>query len=181
MTRPFIFTVLAVIAATLPLPRAAAQRATSDRRLTYSFHVGLAHPLGTMDSLNDANVHGDIDFSYRISKTPIKGYFNLKLYGGLNQFTAEPFVTIPHERWINLSLNVQWVLPPTGSGLRPYVEAGPGMYWPKSGPSEKGWNVGAGGQIPVGVFAIEFGVDIHQIQTKPVRRFVTGQLGVLFH
>ena len=181
MTRPYIFTVLAVMAATPPLARAAAQRPTSDRRWTYSFHVGLAHPLGTMDSLNDANVHGDLDFSYRISKTPIKGYFNLKVYGGLNQFTAEPFVTIPHERWINLSLNVQWVLPPTGSGLRPYLEAGPGIYWPKSGPSEKGWNVGLGGQIPVGVFAMEFGVDVHQIQTKPVRRFVTAQLGVLFH
>lgn len=30
--------------------------------LTYSFHVGSAHPLGTMDSLNDANIHADLDF-----------------------------------------------------------------------------------------------------------------------
>lgn len=181
MPRPYIGTLLVVIASTPPLTPASAQRATHDRRLTYSFHVGSAHPLGTMDSLNDANIHVDLDFSYRINTTPIKGYFNLKLYGGLNQFTAEPAVPTAHERWINLSLNLQWVLPPTSSGLRPYLEAGPGIYWPKLGSSEAGWNVGLGAQIPIAPFALEFGVDLHQIQTKPVRRFVTAQLGVLFH
>jgi hypothetical protein len=149
--------------------------------LSYSFHVGSAHPLGTMDSLNDANIHVDVDFSYRFGDLmPKKGFFNLKLYLGLNQFTAEPFVAVPHQRWENLSVNLQWVLPPRPSGLRPYVQAGPGIYWPKSGPSEAGFNVGIGAQIPIAPFSLEFGIDLHQIQTKPAIRFYTVQLGVLF-
>jgi len=149
--------------------------------LSYSFHVGSAHPLGTMDSLNDANIHFDVDFSYRFGDLmPKKGFFNLKLYLGLNQFTAEPFVAVPHQRWENLSVNLQWVLPPIPSGLRPYLEFGPGVYWPKSGPSQTGINVGLGAQIPIAPFSLEFGLDIHQIQPKPVTRFATVQLGVLF-
>lgn len=150
--------------------------------LTYSFHVGSAHPLGTMDSLNDANIHVDVDLSYRFGDlTPTKGHFNLKLYVGLNQFTAEPFVTFAHQRWLNVSANLQWVLPPIPSGLRPYLQAGPGIYWPKSGPSEAGLNVGLGAQVPIGApFSLEFGIDFHQIQTKPSTRFYTVQLGVLF-
>jgi hypothetical protein len=150
--------------------------------LSYSFHVGSAHPLGAMDSLNDANIHVDVDFSYRFGDLmPTKGYFNLKLYAGLNQFTAEPFVAFAHQRWTNLSVNLQWVLPPRPSGLRPYLQFGPGMYWPKSGPSKTGINVGIGAQVPIAPFSLEFGIDIHQIQTKPVTRFATVQLGVLFY
>ena len=161
--------------------RAAAQTTASRTRFTYSFHVGSAHPLGQMDSLNDANIHFDIDLSYRLERLPTKGYFNIKLYVGLNQFTAEPFVPTPHERWTNVSANIQWVLPPTPSTLRPYVEAGYGRYFPKFGPGQNGFNVGVGAQIPIAPFSIEFGIDIHQIATKPARRFATAQLGVLFH
>ena len=157
---------------------AAAQR--SPTRLTYSFHVGSAHPLGQMDSLNDANIHLDVDLSYAIKLTD-KGSLNLKLYVGLNQFTAEPFVSTPHQRWTNVSANIQWVLPPTPSTLRPYVQAGYGKYFPKSGSSQNGFNIGIGAQIPIAPFSIEFGVDLHQIATKPATRFATAQLGVLFH
>jgi len=31
-----------------------------------------------------------------------------------------------------------------------------------------------------GPFALEFGLDLHQVQTKPATRFYTVQLGVLF-
>ena len=180
IARQHCFALLGLSAALLAgaTPAAAQSSAT---RLTYSFHVGSAHPLGQMDSLNDANIHFDIDVSYRIQRTPIKGYFNIKLYLGLNQFTAEPFVPTPHERWTNVSANVQWVLPPTASTLRPYLEAGYGRYFPKFGPGQNGFNVGVGAQIPVSPFSIEFGIDIHQIATKPARRFATAQVGVLFH
>jgi hypothetical protein len=176
-----LVTLLAVSATWIGTAAPAAAQARQGR-WTYSFHVGSAHPLGAMDSLNDANIHVDIDFSYRFGdRMPTKGFFNLKLYAALNQFTAEPFVAFAHQRWTNLSVNLQWVLPPIPSGLRPYLQFGPGIYWPKSGPSKTGLNVGIGAQIPIAPFALEFGIDIHQIQTKPVTRFATMQLGVLFH
>ncbi len=178
--RDHLIGLLALIVAGVGAATPAAAQASASR-LTYSFHVGSAHPLGTMDSLNDANIHADVDVGYRLNFLPTKGYFNLKLYVGLNQFTAEPFVPTAHPRWVNLSANVQWVFPPTPSGLRPYLQAGPGRYWPKSGPSQNGFNVGLGAQIPIAPFSLEFGIDIHQIQTKPVTRFATVQLGVLFH
>ncbi|SRR5258705_1178266 len=162
------------------MPAAAQSR---QRALTYSFHVGSAHPLGAMDSLNDANVHWDIDFSYRLGdRTPTKGHFNAKLFVALNQFTAEPTVTFPHQRWLNISGNFQWVTNCSITGLQCYLQAGGGIYKPKTGPSKAGVNAGFGFQVPVGTsFALEFGADLHQIQTKPSIRFYTVQLGVLFH
>jgi hypothetical protein len=151
-------------------------------RLTRSFHVGSANPLGFLDSLSDANIHFDIDLSYRLARrTPSQWAFNAKLLLGLNQFTAEIFTGIRHPRWINASLDLQAVSPPSGTGLRRYVQAGPGVYWPKSGPAKAGFNIGVGEQVPLGgVFSLEFGLDYHQVQVKPVERFITVQLGVLY-
>lgn len=176
-----LITLLALTAAWIgPATGAVAQ--TSQRPLSYSFHVGSAHPVGTLDSLNDANIHVDVDLSYSIHRAPTKGYWNVKLVVGLNQFTAEPFVPTAHPRWLNVSANLQWVWTCSSTGLRCYLQAGPGMYWPKSGSSDPGFNAGLGFQAPVGApFSLEFGVDLHQIQTKPVTRFATAQLGVLFH
>lgn len=149
-------------------------------RVTRSFHVGSANPLGILDSLSDANIHWDIDLSYRLTKlAPGPWALNAKLLLGLNQFTAEIFTAIRHPRWINASLDLQAVT--GGLGLRTYVQAGPGVYWPKSGPSKAGFNIGVGHQVPLGgAFSLEFGLDLHQVQTKPVERFVTIQLGVLY-
>jgi hypothetical protein len=135
-----------------------------------------------LDSLSDASIHVDVDLSYRFGdRTPTGSALFAKLLVGLNQFSAESFAGIEHPRWINASVNLQAVTAPTGTGLRGYVQAGPGVYWPKSGPSDAGFNLGVGAQVPLGgVFRLEFGLDYHQIQTKPATRFVTIQLGVLF-
>jgi hypothetical protein len=158
-----------------------AQAQTRAARFTHSFHVGSAHPLGDLDSLSDASIHVDVDLSYRFGdRTPTGTALFAKLLVGLNQFSAEIITGIEHPRWINASVNLQAVFP-TGSGLRPYVQAGPGVYWPKSGPSDVGFNLGIGAQVPLGgVFSLEFGLDYHQIQVKPVTRFVTIQLGALY-
>ena len=174
---------IAVVAfAAAVAPRTAPAQATAPRPFTYSFHVGSAHPLGAMDSLVDANIHAAFDFTYRIGdRTPQKG-FNAKLVAEINQFTAEPFVAFAHPRWTSLSVNLQAVTGCSATGLRCYIQAGPGIYWPKTGSSEMGFNVGVGFQVPVGApFALEFGADWHQIQTKPATKFYTWHLGVLFH
>ena len=154
------------------------------RPLSYSFHVGSAHPLGDLDSLSDANIHVDVDWTYRIGDLTTGKHLNLKLFVGLNQFTAETFASIPHPRFINLSVNAQLVTAASATGLRGYIQAGPGIYWPKTGSSRAGLNLGIGAQVPIGAptgpFALEFGIDLHQVQTKPVTRFYTVQLGVLF-
>lgn len=175
---------VSAVVATIAAPATGQERAVRGRNLSYSFHVGSAHPLKDLDSLADANIHVDVDFTYRLGDLTTGKQLNLKLYVGFNQFTAETFAAIPHPHWTNLSLNAQLVTPASATGLRGYVEAGPGMYWPKSGSSQGGFNVGIGGHVPIGSatgpFALEFGIDFHQVQTKPATRFYTLQLGVLF-
>lgn len=146
------------------------------RRLAGSFHVGSAHPLGSFDDAVDSNVHFRLDASY-----PITDRVRLLAMAGYSQFTAETATGANHPRWINLSLNAQ-VLFPTASGLRWFVQGGPGAYWPESGSSEAGFNLGFGAQIPLasGPFALELGADYHDVQADEDQRFVTVQLGVLF-
>lgn len=151
--------------------------------LSYSFHVGSAHPLGTLDSLSDANIHVDVDWSYRFGDlTYLKQHWNAKLVVGFNQFTAESFAGIAHLHWFNVSANLQLVTAPSATGLRGYLQAGSGIYVPKTGPSKAGFNAGLGAQVPVGgAFSLELGIDFHQIQTTDPTRFASVQLGVLFH
>jgi len=174
-------TLIAVSIAMVAGSSSLAAQVSHGRNLSYSFHVGSAHPLGNLDSLSDANIHVDVDWTYRFGDLTPGTLLNAKLFVGLNQFTAETFASIPHPRWINLSLNAQVVTGPTATGLRGYVQGGGGLYWPKAGSSQAGFNVGLGAQIPISApFSLEFGLDLHQIQTKPATRFYTVQLGVLF-
>ena len=171
-----------VLMAALPGLGAPAIAQTAQPNLSYSFHVGSTEPLGAFDSLSDANVHLDIDFTYRFGDlTYLKQHWNAKLFLGMNQFTAESFAGFEHPRWINLSADLQLVTAPTSTGLRGYIQAGVGVYKPTTGSTLGGFNAGIGLQVPLGgVFALEFGVDLHQIQTHDPTRFATAQLGVLF-
>jgi hypothetical protein len=148
----------------------------SGRRLAGSFHVGSAHPVSDFDDPVDSNVHFRLDASY-----PLTDRVRLLAMAGYSQFTAETATGLDHPRWINLSLNGQ-ILFPTPSGLRWFLQGGPGVYWPESGSSEAGFNLGFGAQVPLGSgpFAIELGADYHNVQADEDQEFVTVQLGVLF-
>lgn len=152
-----------------------------DRRFVYSFHVGSAHPLGTLDSISDANIHAAADLTLRLIRTtPNSWLLFAQAIVGLNQFTAEIPTGIAHPRWTNVSIDLMAVGP--GSGTLPYLRAGPGVYIPKSGPSKAGFNAGIGGLIPLNSYsALQFGIDYHLITTKPKTTFATLELGVLFH
>jgi len=50
------------------------------RSLSYSFHVGSAHPLGNLDSLSDANIHVDVDWTYRFGDLTTGKHLNLRLF-----------------------------------------------------------------------------------------------------
>lgn len=151
-----------------------------DRRFIFSFHVGSAHPLGTLDSISDANIHAAADLTLRLTQTtPNSWILFAQAIVGLNQFTAEIPTGIPHPRWTNVSIDLMAVGP--GPSTLPYLRAGPGVYFPKSGSSKAGFNAGIGGLIPLtGYGALQFGIDYHLITTKPKTTFATLELGVLF-
>lgn len=148
------------------------------RKLYTSFHVGVTYPLGDLDSLDDSNIHVREDITYLLNDR-----IQFVAMVGLSQFTAEWDAGIQHHRWFNASINLKALFPaPTGTGLRYYLQGGPGYYLPKTGSNEFGFNVGAGAQIPiVSPFSLEFGADYHRILTddEPTD-FLTFQLGVLF-
>lgn len=146
-----------------------------DRRFRFSFHVGSAHPLTNLDRVADANIYAALDLGYRLNER-----WNLKGTLGLAQFTAESAALIEHPRFTHLSANAQ-ALFATPTALQWYVEGGPGIYRPKSGSTEPGFNLGFGGRIPLNApFDIEFGFDYHVVNTDRNSQFYTLHLGVLF-
>jgi hypothetical protein len=148
------------------------------RRLGVSFHVGATYPLGDMDSLNDSNIHVRADTSYWL----VKKRLQLMLMIGFSQFTAEWNAGIEHPYWLNFSANIKMVTNAiSGTGLRLYLQGGPGYYRSKKGSYDLGFNIGAGWQIPISSpFSLEFGLDYHQLKNEERNRFLTFQLGAIF-
>ena len=145
-------------------------------RFGYSFHVGSAHPLGDLDRAADANVYLQADLGYRLRD-------RLDLVGrlGFAQFTEETSTTNDNRYWLHASLDAQFLFP-TSSGLRWYLQAGPGWYDPKAGGGDLGVNLGAGARIPLpGAFELELGADYHRIFDRADTEFLSFQLGVRFH
>jgi hypothetical protein len=142
-----------------------------------SFHIGSANPTGDLNTISDANVHIRFDATYLLTSK-----VQLMAMMGISQFTAESMSGIEHPRWQNYSLNLKGLFDsPSRSGLKFYVQGGPGYYMPKSGVNKFGFNLGAGGQIPIReIFGLEFGVDYHYIFTDEHTKFLTYQIGVLF-
>jgi Mg-chelatase subunit ChlD len=145
-------------------------------KIHYSFHVGSAHPFGgSLDDEADANVYLQGDVGYRLTD-------RLDLVGrlGFAQFTAEPSPGLDNTYWAHASFDAQFLFP-TPSGLRWYVQGGPGWYDPKAGSGDLGVNLGLGARIPLpGAFGLELGADYHYLFDDPRTRFVSVQLGVLF-
>ncbi len=145
------------------------------RGLAYSFHVGSTHPLDELNHVSDANIHLRADLSYRLTER-----WSAIAFVGLSQFTAETAAAIEHPRLVNTSINARASFS-TPSMLRPFIQAGPGIYWPKSGGSEAGFNLGLGASIPLQApFEIEIGADYHKVGGNIDAEFLTFQLGVSF-
>lgn len=138
-----------------------------------SFHVGSTHPLGDLNKIADANIHVRADLGYRLTDR-----VRLDLQAGFSQLTAESNAGIDHPHFFNLSLDGQLFFPlPSGNTF--FLEAGPGIYWPKGGGSDLGFNLGLGLQLPISTrHTLELGADYHRISSR--EEFVTVGLGVLF-
>lgn len=142
--------------------------------LLASFHVGSAHPLGDLSDVAEANVHVRADLGYSVTDR-----LRLLLAAGLSQFTAETAAGTEHPRFLNASANAQLLFPlPTGTSF--FLQGGPGVYWPRSGSGEPGFNLGLGFQLPITTrYQLEIGTDYHHV-TEDDSDFLTLQLGVLF-
>jgi hypothetical protein len=139
-----------------------------------SFHVGSTHPLGSLGSPSDANIQLRTDIGYGVSNR-----LRLLLMAGLSQLTSETAAATAHPRWVNASLNAQ-ALFPLSSGTRFFLQGGPGVYWPKGGGSNGGFNIGFGFQLPIrSPYRLELGADYHRLPGPDVE-FMSVQLGVLF-
>ncbi len=144
-------------------------------RFLYSFHVGSAHPLDTLNRTADSNIYVSGDLGYIMNDL-----WRLKGTVGFAQLTAEGASGIDHPHWLHGSVNMQRLFN-TSTGLSPYLQGGLGFYKPKTGSTELGFNIGAGAKIPLdGPFMLELGFDYHRIQDDQNSQFFTLQLGVLF-
>jgi hypothetical protein len=141
----------------------------------FGFDVGSSHPLATLDTRADANIHLRAEASFRLFSP-----FRLLAMAGFSQFTEETSTSADNVYWLNYSANLQ-VLFPLSNGMRIYLQAGPGLYSPKTGSNQRGFNAGLGGQIPLpGPFIVQFGADYHRTLGDQRTEYWTAQMGVLF-
>jgi hypothetical protein len=98
---------------------------------------------------------------------------------GFNHFRGKEVVE-RNFHWWNLSLN--WKFEFNTNPLRPYINAGGGIYIPKTGSVEPGVNVGAGFDFSVKPgLIIEWGANFHNIFTGGSgTRFYAFHAGVIF-
>jgi hypothetical protein len=142
------------------------------RGMWYSFHLGLDVPLGSSRQLYDPGPSATIDAEYTLTDN-----VSLVAMLGLHVFAQDPDTFY----YTNFSLDAKRYFPIT-SGTSFFVQAGPGIYWPKSGSSEFGVNVGAGFSFAVlPNLKIEVGPDVHWVNTSGAKfYFVDTKLGVIF-
>lgn len=140
--------------------------------LLLAFDVGSSHPIGNLDRVADANVYVNGELGLRLGNAVA-----LEAVIGLAQFTAESAASIEHPRWVHISADARAVLP-MGNYFGLYLRGGPGLYIPKSGPSDFGLNLGLGAEITIHApFKLQFGVDYHWINDDASTQFITTDLG----
>jgi len=161
--------------------------AQTDKRYSFngSFHVGSTYPLSDLNNTSDSNIHFRFDLSlrYRLNdklEAAVVGFY------GFSQFTEDHFTGADNMYWKNLSVNLKLIASVTPN-YRLYIQAGPGSYKPKVGPTSSGYNFGGGFQVNMNVPSrLEFGVDYHVINDTSIAgekiksKFLTLQLGVIF-
>lgn len=149
--------------------------ADSGRRLWISAHTGSAHPLDALDEVSDANIHAHADLTYQL-----KDNLNLKLMLGISQFTAEINTGLAHPRFWHANLNAQFILP-RPFNMKPYLQAGPGVYRDKGNADTYGWNAGIGCLTRINPeLYFSAGLDYHDPRDKAQSRFLAAHLGILF-
>jgi hypothetical protein len=142
-------------------------------KLWLSFHLGMNFPLGSFNKTHDPGPSMTLNAEY-----PFKDNLSAVGYLGFHYFHGDR--GNPDFHYTNLSLNLKQYFPV--SSFRGYVEAGPGIYFPKTGPSKFGLNVGTGFSFAIQPkFKFEVGPDFHFVDPGGSKRvFVDARMGVAF-
>jgi M6 family metalloprotease-like protein len=144
-------------------------------KLWLSFHLGMNFPLGSFNKTHDPGPSLTLDAEY-----PFRQNLSVVGYLGFHYFHGE--TGVPDFHYTNLSVNLKQYFPV--STFRGYVEAGPGVYFPKVGPNKLGFNVGAGFSFPIqSHLKFEVGPDFHFVDPggSTKRTFIDARMGIAFH
>jgi M6 family metalloprotease-like protein len=142
-------------------------------KLWLSFHLGMNFPLGSFNKTHDPGPSMTLNAEY-----PFRDNLSAVGYLGFHYFHGDG--GNPDFHYTNLSLNLKKYFPV--SSFRSFVEAGPGIYFPKTGSAKFGFNVGAGFSFAIQPkFKFELGPDFHFVDPGGTKRtFVDARMGVAF-
>lgn len=123
-----------------------------------SFHLGKTFPTGRFGILYNSGFMIGADLGYRIMpRLFLVGLFD---YNGFVK--GSPIMEDTY--WWNLSVNLKYEF--SSTRLRPYINGGAGMYFPKTGDIKPGINGGLGFDYSInGNWVLELGSDCHLIFT----------------
>jgi M6 family metalloprotease-like protein len=140
--------------------------------LWYSFHLGLNSPFGNFKRAFDPGPSLTVDAEY-----PFRDNLSLVAMFGLHVFGGNP----NNFYYRNFSVDAKRYFP--FGWTRLYVQAGPGVYLPKTGANVFGVNVGTGISFPVlPRLKIEVGPDLHYVDPSGLKHFfIDAKMGVVFH
>ncbi len=141
------------------------------RGLWYSFHLGLNAPVGAFKRGFDPGPSLTVNAEYLIrDNLSVMALLGFHAFGG----------TPAHFSYGRFAVNAR-VYTPAG-WARLYAQAGPGVYFPNTGSTAAGANVGAGLSFPVlPKLRLEAGPDLHFVNDSAGRRvFVDAKLGIAF-
>ncbi|UCF04833.1 MAG: S8 family serine peptidase [bacterium] len=146
------------------------------KKFGVSLHSGMAFPVCDFADVYDPGINFLIDVGYWFSpRIAVVGFF------GYNDFKSK-IAGIEDNYMINLSLNAKLYQPYMLLPMPPwsyYLNAGPGVYIPKTGDTELGFNVGAGINYEINnSISIELGGDYHQTFNNDVK-FIHAHGGVI--
>ena len=129
-------------------------------------------PLGKFNETFDPGPSATFDVEY-----PVRRNFSLVGLLGFHYFHGDG---VPSTYYTNLSLNGKLYFP-VGS-WRGFINGGPGVYFPNTGPNKFGLNVGGGFQFQLNPkFVFEVGPDFHFVDPSGINRnFVDAKMGVAF-
>jgi hypothetical protein len=144
------------------------------RKCSLSLHAGKTYPIRNYGNFYDSGLMVAFDFGYRLRS-------QLSLVGvvGYNKFPAA-VPTVADTSWWNVSVNLKFEF--STNPVRPYVNFGPGIYFPKSGSVKAGLNLGCGVDISIApVWVAEAGVDYHRIFTTGYDvEFLDAHVGLIY-
>lgn len=144
-----------------------------ERPYSVSLHLGGTIPIGDFNESFNPGFSVVLDFDYhltpRISIMGLLGYDHFRSGSDIVDGTY----------WSSISANLKYEF--TEGFLRPYANAGTGIYIPESGDTKPGLNIGLGLAYPLASgWAIELGGDYHHIFTSgSSTQFLVPRVGLI--